>query len=148
MSNVEVFERPLEQAVSVNSTIVEFTEPLGKAAFEARIQGKVNLVLIGQIEGKPAGYIVSYEDDRYPNAFYVWMGGVDPQFRGMGVLKAMMHYQEIWAKEKGYEKLVLKTRNGRREMLSYLAGNGFNFTEVIPKGKIEDTEILTEKVII
>jgi len=48
------------------------------------------------------------------------MAGVNPNFRKKGILKKLMNYQDNWAKEKGYKKIKIKTRNARREMLSYL----------------------------
>lgn len=147
MSRIEVVNGRIENVVPVNATVTEFGEPYDNNYFEERIRGKKHLILIGQIDQNHAGYMVSYEDERYPDSFYIWMTGVDPRHRGQGVLRAMMQYQEDWAKKEGYKKLVLKTRNSRREMIHYLVDNGFNFTEVIPKERIEDTEILAEKII-
>lgn len=149
LKEIVVKEVPVEQAVSVSAKVVEFNEPYDKARFQERIIGKDHLVIAGFVDGEPAGYLVSYEDrERYgQGALYCWMAGVDPKFRGQGVLKAMMEYQEKWAKENGYRRIVLKTRNARREMLSYLVKYGFNFKEVIPMETVERTEILTEKTL-
>ncbi|KKR78361.1 MAG: hypothetical protein UU23_C0001G0125 [Candidatus Curtissbacteria bacterium GW2011_GWA1_40_9] len=144
---VRVAEATVDDAVRVNATVIEFDEPYDQRHFEERINGKNHLILVGSVDGKPAGYMVSYEDERYPNSFYLWMAGVNPENRGQGVLKALMEHQESWAKEKGYAKLILKTRNERREMLSFLVKYDWNFIEVMPKEKIENTEILVEKVI-
>ncbi|MBP6256403.1 hypothetical protein KA405_01440 [Patescibacteria group bacterium] len=48
------------------------------------------------------------------------MAGVCPAWRGKGVLKTLMFYQDKRAKEKGYSKIKIKTRNNKRAMLSYL----------------------------
>lgn len=147
MKEVSIAEATIHEAVKVSATVVEFDEPYDEKRFEDRIAGKNHLILVGTVDQKPAGYMVSYEDERYPNSFYLWMAGVNPENRGQVVLKALMEHQESWAKEKGYGKLVLKTRNARREMLGYLVKYGWNFIEVMPKDKTEDTEILAEKVI-
>ena len=144
---IRVTESNIQDVVKVNATVTEFDEPYGRKHFEERISGKNHLILEGSVGGEAAGYMISYEDERYPNSFYLWMAGVNPESRGKGVLRALMQYQEDWAKEKGYEKLVLKTRNARREMLGYLVKYGWNFIEVIPKDKVENTEILAEKII-
>ena len=73
------------------------------------------------------------------------MAGVNPQFRRKGVLKALMGYFENWAKEKHYSKISIKTRNGRREILSYLIKYGFNFTEVEKYLNVCDNRIYLEK---
>ncbi len=58
-----------------------------------------------------------------------------------------MQYQIDWAKRQGYSKLKIKTRNARREMLSFLVKNGFNFTEVEKKENIIENRINLEKII-
>lgn len=144
---VRVAEATVQDVVGVNATVAEFEEPYNQNHFVERIRGKKHLILVGTIDQRPAGYMVSYEDERYPDSFYLWMAGVNPENRGQGVLKALMEHQESWAKEKGYTKLVLKTRNTRREMLGYLVKYGWNFIEVVPKDKTENTEILAEKIL-
>ena len=59
-----------------------------------------------------------------------------------------MNYQINWAKDKGYHILKIKTRNNRREMLSFLIRNGFYFTEVEAKENIKDNRINLQKDII
>jgi GNAT superfamily N-acetyltransferase len=100
--------------------------------------------MVAYVDGKPAGYLVGY-DEFGDGSFYSLMAGVDPKFRGQGVLKAMMKYQDAWARKKGYNKIRIKTRNNRREMLAYLVKYGFYAIEVQPKPKIEDYRILFEK---
>ena len=79
---------------------------------------------------------------------YCWMVAVDAKYRGKGILKSMMDYLQKWAKRKGYTKIKIKTRNKRREMLSYLVKYGFDFTGVVLNGSdIKDSRILAEKPI-
>jgi hypothetical protein len=73
------------------------------------------------------------------------MAGVDPMFRKMGVLKALMGYEDKWAKNKGYNKIKIKTRNNRREMLAYLVKYDFLLIEVIQYPNINDNRIFFEK---
>ncbi len=47
------------------------------------------------------------------------MAGVDYKYRRKGALTKLMQYQIDWAKRQGYSKLKDKTRNARREMLSF-----------------------------
>lgn len=138
-----VKEVPIEEAVKVNSTIVEF-KPYSKEYFEERYKDKEKLIIVAYLDNQPAGYFVGY-DEFGDGSFYCWMGGVNPKFRKKGVFKALMNYQEKWAKNKGYRKIRIKTRNNRREMLAYLVKYGFNFTEVIQQPNTEDNRILLEK---
>lgn len=52
-----------------------------------------------------------------------------------------MQYQENWAREKGYKNLRIKTRNNRREMLSFLVKSEFYFMSVEEQEKIENNRI-------
>ena len=88
--------------------------------------------------------MISY--DRFGDgSIYCYMTGTDPKFRRNGILKSLMNYLEKWAKEKGYKKIKIKTRNNRREILTYLIGHDFYFTGVEKHPKIEDNRILLEK---
>ena len=141
---IVIKEDSIEVAVNVNANITEFDEPCDKAYFESRYQNAEKLILVAYVDSQPAGYMVSYKKDD-DSSFYCWMTGVDPQYRRLGLLHKMMHYMTDWAKSKGYNKITIKTRNNRREMLAYLVKNGFNFTEVQPQPFIQDNRILLEK---
>ena len=75
---------------------------------------------------------------------YCWMAGVIPQYRKSVVLTAMMEYLKNWSKEQGYKNLRIKTRNTRREMLSFLVKNNFNFYEIEAQENIRDNRICLE----
>lgn len=143
---ITVREAPIEDAVKVNSTITEFDERYPKEHFEERYAGKEKLILVAYVGKQPAGYVVAY-DKLGDGSFYCWMAGVNPAFRGKGILKAMMVHVERWAKAHGYGKISIKTRNNRREMLAYLVKYGFNFMEVEKHSDIADNRILLEKKI-
>jgi ribosomal protein S18 acetylase RimI-like enzyme len=143
---ITIKEDPIEVAVGINATITEFDEAYDRAYFEDRCRDRTNLVLVAYVDGQPAGYMVSYDKDG-DGSFYCWMAGVDPLFRRLGLLDRMMRYLYDWARERGYQKLTIKTRNNRREMLSYLVKAGFNFTEVQPQSSIGDNRIILEKEI-
>lgn len=144
--NITIKEVPIEEAVKVNATIVEFDAPYQKDYFEDRYKDKDKLIIVAYVDDQPAGYIVGY-DKFGDGSFYCWMAGVNPKFRKLGLLKVMMDYEDKWAKEKGYNKIKIKTRNNRREMLAYLVKYGFFFTEVVQQSNIDDNRILLEKEI-
>ena len=143
---IVVKEVLIEDAVAVNATITEFNEPYAKEYFEERYGDKEKLIIVAYVSGTAAGYVVSYDRDE-DGSFYCWMAGVNPEFRGRGVLKALMDYQEKWAKSKGYGKIKVKTRNNRREMLGYLVKYGFYFTGAEEHSNIEENRIFLEKKI-
>jgi ribosomal protein S18 acetylase RimI-like enzyme len=144
MKDIVIKEDSIEAVVKVNSTITEFDEPYDKVYFENRCKNAVKLILVAYVDNKPAGYMVSY-DRNNDGSFYCWMTGVNPLFRRLGILKKMMEYLDNWAKEHGYNKIRIKTRNNRREMLAYLIKNGFNLIEVEPRPLIKDNRVIFEK---
>lgn len=145
--NITIKETPIEEAVKVNDTIVEFAEKYDKQYFESTYSNKEKLIILAYVDENPAGYIVSY-DKFEDGSLYCWMVGVNPKFRKMGILKSLMNYQDKWAKDKGYNKIKIKTWNKRRAMLTYLVKYGFFFTEVVPHPNIEENRILLEKRIL
>lgn len=134
-------------AMGVHTLIPEFTDKSYTLEyFASRIRGKRHLILVAYHDEEEAGYLVAY--DRFNDgSFYCWMVGVTPDFREKGILKALMDYLFEWAKEKGYQKIKIKTRNHRREMLAYLVKYGFYVIEVESRLQVEENQILFEKAL-
>lgn len=143
MAKLVIQEDSIETAVKIHQTIPEFTK-FDRSDFENRYQDSIKLILVAYLDNQPAGYLVAYQAETN-QAFYCWMTGVNPKFRRQGILNKMMTYLNDWAKNHGYKKITIKTRNTRREMLSYLVKQGFNFTEIQPHDSIGEYRILLEK---
>ncbi len=132
------------------------------------------LIIVGA-EKPPIGYTVCY--DRYSNrnennnnsnnnqnnnksdtdnpnsldnSYYIWMSGVLPSYRRMGILTLMINYiEQFCISSRKYNKLLLKTRNNRREMLGYLIANRWNIIEVEKlENDVLENRILFERAII
>jgi len=144
MEEIVVKEVKLEDAFKVHSDIEEFKEANDTIdLFEDRIKGKDNVILVAYYNDNPAGYMISY--DRYGDgSIYCWMAATKSEYRRHGILKNLMNYQMKLAKESGYNKVKIKTQNDRREMLSYLVKNGWNFTDVKEKDDIMRNKISLE----
>ena len=143
-NNIVVKEVSIDEIVKVNQNVIEFDGKDTKAEdFEKRYQDKDKLLIVAYYENIPIGYIIGYDRDN-DGSFYCWMAGVDNNYRRLGALTALMNYQMDWAKKKGYNKLKIRTRNNRREMLSFLVKNGFNFVSVENKEDITENRINLE----
>lgn len=143
---IEVKEVDIDEAIKVHKNIVEFDEAKPeKEYFENRYKDKENLIIVAYYNNVPAGYIIGYDKFQDGKSFYCWMAGVDPEYRRLGILTELMKYQENWAKQKGFITLRIKTRNNRREMLSFLVKNNFNFLNVEKREKVQDNRINLEK---
>lgn len=142
-NDIIIKETTLEEALKVHKNVLEFddTNP-SKEVFENRYQDAEKLIIVAYYQRNPIGYMIGYDrfKDNKEN-FYCWMAGVDFRYRRMGTLKKLMQYQENWAREKGYKNLRIKTRNNRREMLSFLVKSEFYFMSVEEQEKIENNRI-------
>ena len=136
----------LEESLKVFPKIVEFDrKEAGTVEFcNNKINGLDNIILSAYVDEESVGYLISYEKN---GDFYCWVVGVDPKYRRKGILTSMMNIFEEYAKKEGYSKITLKTLNNKREMLSYLVKNNWNFTKVIVKNNILENEILLEKTL-
>lgn len=143
-NDIIVKEVSIEEAVKVNRNVIEFDgKDTTKEDFEKRYVGKDNLIIVAYYKNIPIGYIIGYDRDN-DGSFYCWMAGVDNNYRRLGALTSLMNYQMDWAKKKGYNKLKIRTRNNRREMLSFLVKNGFNFVSVENREDITENRINLE----
>jgi ribosomal protein S18 acetylase RimI-like enzyme len=146
IKNIKIQEEPIEIAVKISATITEFDAIYDKSYYEDRYKNTTKLILVAYADDQPAGFMVSY-DPNNDGLFYCWMVGVNPLYRRLGILNKMMNYLYDWCKNKGYKKIIIKTRNNRREMLAFLVKSGFNFIEVQPKPLVKDNRILLEKTV-
>lgn len=147
-NDIIVKEVSIEEAVKVNRNVIEFDGKDTKAEdFERRYQDKKKLIIVAYYENVPIGYIIGYDRDN-DGSFYCWMAGVDNNYRRLGALTSLMNYQMNWAKKKGYNKLKIRTRNNRREMLSFLVKNDFNFVSVEQRDDITENRINLEHSLI
>jgi ribosomal protein S18 acetylase RimI-like enzyme len=139
---IEVKEVTIEEALKVHEKVLEFNnEP--KEYFTERYKDKNPLIIVAYYNNIPIGYIIGY--DKFNNgSYYCWMAGVDNNYRRLGALNSMIIYLIEWMKRRNYKVLQIKTRNNRREMLSYLVKTGFNFTKVEEMENIEDNRIFLE----
>lgn len=148
-NEIKVIETDIDEVLKVNKNVIEFSDDvnLNKEYFEKRYENKKHVITVAYLNDIPVGYIVGYDKFNDGESFYIWMAGVDHNYRRKGALTKLMNYQSNWAKRNGYNKLRIRTRNARREMLSYLVKNGFNFTEVEKKENIIENRINLEKII-
>ena len=77
--------------------------------------------------------------------FYTWMGGVKKEYRRNGVAKMLAMHQADYAKSKGYDSIILKTRNRHKQMLIFALKSGFEIIEVLTMNSISEHRIILKK---
>ena len=145
--NIKIAEGEIDLAIEVHIEMHEFSGFYKREEIEDVYKNRNSLILTAYWEGEPVGFMLCY--DKYKDgSFYCWMTGVKPAFRRRGILTKMMEYVYGWALRNEYEKITLKTRNNRREMLAYLIKNGFNIKNMEINPAIEENKILFERSLI
>ena len=135
----------IDDAVAVSLQIPELRNPHSNEVYEQRLAGKQHIILIAIDGDKKVGFKVGYDKFQDGKNFYTWMGGVLPDFRKKGIADALAQQQEAWIKSKGYESVILKTRNQHRGMLIFALKNNFKIIDIEPRENIDEHRILLKK---
>jgi GNAT superfamily N-acetyltransferase len=107
-------------------------------------QNKKFHLVIGYVDEQAVGFKMGYEQNQFE--FYSWLGGVIPEYRGLGIAGDLMAEQHRWCREQGYSKIKTKTQNRFMPMLILNLKNGFEIIGVDPTDK-EGLKIIMEKKI-
>lgn len=147
MKEIVIKEVSLEEALKVFPRIKEWDRPeAGTIEYcNNRIGNCKHIILAAYVDNENVGYLIGYDKN---NSFYCWVVAVDENYRRIGILTQMMNIFENRAKQFGYNKITLKTLNNKREMLSYLVKNKWNFTDIIKNENVIHNEIIAEKTIL
>lgn len=79
---------------------------------------------IATVDGKPVGFKLGYELDQW--CFHSWLGGVLPEYQGLGIAFELMQAQHEWCRARNYRKVQTSTQNRFRNMLSLNIRAGFD----------------------
>lgn len=79
--------------------------------------------------GSAAGYGIAVEDR--PN-LHMWIGGVLPNFRKMGIMGKFFGFMEEFARENNYQWLTLHTDNTKINLLRMAIRHGFDIYDTRP----------------
>jgi len=71
--------------------------------------------------------VVTFEDRKI---LYNWLGATRLDWRGQGHFRALSEEQEVWAMAKGYDEIVVKTKNRFHNMRAALDRLQFNVVKL------------------
>lgn len=123
----------LSETTSINEKDIEFIAAIMEKSFgqwDSRwffttFNNRKNFYLIkASVEGTPVGFKLGYALS--DTEFYSWLGGVVPEFRGLGIAADLMQAQHEWCRKNGYTKVQTKTQNRFRDMLILNLRFGFD----------------------
>ena len=132
-----------EKIATLTAKISELDHAQTIESLEQRLDHKACLILLTYVEGELAGFKLGYQIDEH--CFYSWLGGVDADFRNIGLAKSMLEYQEKWATTQGYHRLEVKTRNHFKAMLNMLVANKYQITQVESHSNIGQNKLFLQK---
>lgn len=134
----------IDEVVHLSQKIPSFEQPYKAFEYKMRLSNANHLILIAYANTKPIGFKVGYERDK-DGSFYTWMGGVLNDYRQKGVAKRLAKSQERWAKQNGYNKIKLTTRNAHQAMLIFAISSGFKIVGIEERSNIEEYRVILEK---
>ena len=134
----------LGEVININKTIKEFEKHFSKNYFEDRLKGKDALICIGLVDQNPAGFAICWTDV-FNKWVYIWAVAVNQKYRKQGVMRAMLTFEENWAKKKGFHRIKLNVNNARREMLLANIKLGYSITGVELHETIDGCRVFFEK---
>ncbi len=139
-------EGSIEEIFELCRLLPEFEKPYDEEEFEIRLEKNKHLLLICYYYKMPVGFKLGY--DRFGDgSFYSWLGGVLPGFRKNGVAGKLLVYQEKWAKEHGFNKMILKTRNKFKDMLRFAISYDYQIIDLQDKDEIAESRIILQKIL-
>lgn len=124
-ANIPEFSTEIENVdARINTAINTETTSTREAQMQTRLAGKTTLILVAKVDGKLAGYKIGYQISG--EIFYSWLGAVLPEYRRLGIARALREYQESWAINAGYSEINVKSMNCFPAMLQMLIASGYH----------------------
>jgi predicted GNAT superfamily acetyltransferase len=142
--NVIIREGQLDDVLQLLQRIEEFSNLPDAVAIRHRIGTTDHLILTAYIDDEVIGCKAGYARD---GKFYSWLGAVDARYRTHGIANALADYQEHWAREHGFTRLWMKTRNCFPAMLLMAHRRGFRITHIEPRADLSQNRIILEKAL-
>lgn len=123
-----------DEMARAEASIPEFSQAHPADRFRARLEGRPYLALLAYQGERLAGYKIGYAESE--KQFYSWVGGVHPDFRGLGLAREMLRHQENWCRRQGYQRISVKSENRFRGMLIFLLKEGYDIHALTGEGQI------------
>lgn len=134
----------LEDVMLILEQIPEFENPPSTEEILDRISHKPHLILTAYSQDQVIGFKIGYERN---GDLYSWLGAILPKYRRQGVAASLSAYQEEWARNYGYTRIWMKTRNQFPEMLILAINRDFKVIGFESRKEISQHRIVLAKSI-
>ena len=134
----------VEDVMLVLEQIPEFKNTPSTEKILDRISHKPHLVLTAYTQEQVIGFKIGYERN---GDLYSWLGAIIPKYRRQGIAASLSAYQEDWARNNGYTRIWMKTRNEFPEMLILAIKRDFKVIGFESRQEIAEHRIVLAKSI-
>lgn len=135
-------EVSVEECYPVYRALPEFEAHLTLQKITARV-GDQALALISVDDGQAVGFKLGYRLNDIE--FYSWLGGVAPAMRGRGIAAELLAAQEQWVRQRGYQRIRVKSMNRFPAMMRLLIGSGYQIDGIETGNTAAEHKILFSK---
>jgi len=120
--------------------------PVEAGFFKRRFEGRRDtMALIADLEKVPVGFLTGYE--LRPSTYYLWLCGVLPDARRLGVASQLMQAAQVRVAERGYEMMRFECLNQARPMLHVAIRDGFDIVGIRWDARNLTNLVIFEKVL-
>lgn len=121
--HTQLSDELLQSIIELTQQVPEFDSRYSAQDYLQRLNNKPLMVQTIRIEGELAGFKIGYSEQS--GLFYSWLGAILPEFRQLGLAKALLNDQESWARENGFKTMEVRTYNHFATMLQMLIQQGY-----------------------
>lgn len=118
--------------------------PVDAAHFQRRLDGRHNPILfVAELERNPVGFVCGYE--LRPSTYYIWLCGVVPDARRLGVASQLMDAIHEKVRRHGYEMVRFECHNQARPMLHVAIRDGYDIVGIRWDARSASNLVIFEK---
>jgi len=113
--------------------------------FRRRFKGRYNgLIMVASVEEREIGFLLGFE--LKPSAFFVWLYGVQADFRRQGIAEQLLEAAGAWAKDQGYASVRMECHNQHRPSLHMAIKQMYDIVGIRWDSDRGDNLVLFEKL--
>ncbi len=121
-----------------------FSPTVDQEHFRRRFQGRHNVsMIVAMLDGAHVGIIVGFE--LIPTTYFVWLCGVLPDFRRLGIATQLLDAQQAWAQEHHYQIIRFECQNQHRPMLHLAISEGYDLVGIRWDSAVMGNMVVFEK---
>lgn len=111
--------------------------------YRTRISDRWVTNFVAEMDSKLIAFVVGYGEES--GSFYIYLFGVEPNYRNQGVGQGLLRHVERWAQKSEYNGMAVQSRNKFPDMLRLLIRNEYKIVAFFDLGHCDTSPIRFEK---